>query len=170
LHRAKHAAEQDLVAGDLPWTIVRPSSYIETWIGVMGAQSENGGAALVFGRGSNPINFVSVRDVALLVERVIDQPELRNKSIDVAGPDNLTMVDVARQLGATRIRHVPRVALRLLTATARPFAPALARQAATALFMDTTGMTADAADLIRDFPDVHWHHVRDITTTDERRR
>jgi uncharacterized protein YbjT (DUF2867 family) len=163
LHRAKFAAEQHLYASGLGWTILRPTSYIETWAGVIGSQLKTGGTALVFGRGTNPINFVSVCDVAMLIARAIDQPTPQNQVIDVGGPDNITMVEFARQLGATKIRHIPRGALRLVATAARPFAPALAGQAGTALVMDTTDMTADSADLRRAYPDVVWKRIDEVT-------
>ena len=36
LHRAKYAAEQDLHASPLTWTVLRPSSYVETWMDIVG--------------------------------------------------------------------------------------------------------------------------------------
>jgi uncharacterized protein YbjT (DUF2867 family) len=118
----------------------------------------------VFGRGTNPISFVSVLDVAALVERVITDPALRGQAIDIPGPGNLTMVQFARLLGAARIRHIPRSALRLLAATVAPLAPALARQAAAALVMDTTGMAADSSALHGLFPDITWHQIPELTS------
>jgi hypothetical protein len=40
--------------------------------------------------------------------------KLRGQAIDVPGPENLTMTEVAQLLGARKVRHVPRGALRLL--------------------------------------------------------
>lgn len=159
LHRAKHAAEEHLYASGLSWTVLRPSSYVETWIGIVGAKLGSGGPALVFGRAENPINFVSIQDVATLVERATTDPALRNQAIDVAGGANLTMVELAGHLGASRIRHVPRGALRLLSTVLVPVAPAFARQARAAVVMDTTDMTADATALRDRFPDISWHPV-----------
>lgn len=164
LHRAKYTAEQHLYASGLSWTVLRPAAYAETWAGVIGAKLPTGGPALVFGRGANPINFVSVLDVAALAERVITDPALRGQAIDIPGPANLTMVQFARLLGAARIRHIPRGALRLLAATAAPLAPALARQAAAALVMDTTGMAADSSALHGRFPDITWHQIPELTS------
>lgn len=164
LHRAKYAAEQHLYASGLSWTVLRPAAYAETWAGVIGAKLPVGGPALVFGRSTNPINFVSALDVAALVERAITDPSLRGQTIDIPGPSNLTMVQFARLLGAARIRHVPRGALRLLATAAAPFAPALARQAAAALIMDTTGMAADSSALHGRFPDITWHQIPELTS------
>jgi uncharacterized protein YbjT (DUF2867 family) len=162
LHRAKYAAERSVHASSLSWTVLRPSSYVETWTGIVGAKVASGGPALVFGRAANPINFVSVQDVAALVERALSDPALRSQTIDVPGPDNLTMEQLARHLGASKIRHVPRNALRIASRILRPWAPAPARQARAALVMDTTDMTADASALLARFPDIDWHPATQI--------
>jgi NADH dehydrogenase len=163
LHRAKHAAEQHLYASGLAWTVLRPSAYVETWAGIIGAKLAAGGPALVFGRGTNPINFISVRDVATVVHRATADPALRRQVIDLAGPDNLTMQQFAELLGATKIRHIPRGALRFMSVVTKPLAPALARQAAAAVIMDTTNMTADPVPARTRFPDIRWHHAQEIS-------
>lgn len=156
LHRAKYAAEQH-VRTAASWTVLRPASYVETWIDVVGGRLASGGPALVFGRGDNPINFVSVQDVAAVAARAVVDRRLRSQTIDVAGQDNLTMNELARQLGATRTRHVPRGVLRVLASALPRHAPALARQSRAALEMDTTDMTADGSTLRVRFPDLSWH-------------
>lgn len=162
LHRAKYAAEQDVHASAMAWTVLRPSSYVETWVDIVGAKIASGGPALVFGRADNPINFVSVQDVATLVERALTDPALRGQTIEVPGPDNLTMEQVALHLGASKIRHIPRGALRFLSTTLPPLAPAFARQTQAALVMDTTDMIADASALLSRFPDISWHPATEI--------
>jgi uncharacterized protein YbjT (DUF2867 family) len=162
LHRAKHAAEQHLRGSGLPWTVLRPTAYLETWAAIVGAKVSSGGPALVLGRGENPINFVSARDVATLAARAVTDPALRHQAIDLPGPDNLTMVELARLLGADRVRHVPRAALRVMAVAAAPLRPALARQAIAALVMDTLDMTADSTQLRRRFPDLTWHDAGDF--------
>ena len=155
LHRAKFAAEQELRASGLVWTALRPTAYLETWMAVLGP-------GLVFGRGTNPINFVSVRDVAAVVHRVIEDPAHCEVTIDVAGPQELTMVEFVRMLGAQRVRHIPRAVLRVLAVAARPVAPAFARQAAAAVVMDTEDMTGDASAVWARFPDIEWHRLVDL--------
>ncbi len=162
LHRAKYAAEQSLHASSLSWTVLRPSSYVETWIDIAGAKLASGGPAIVLGRAVNPINFVSVRDVAALAARALTDPTLRSQTIDVTGPVNLTMEQLARHLGASKVRHIPRSALRFSSTVLPPFAPAFARQARAALVMDTTDMTADASALLARFPEIGWHSATEI--------
>lgn len=164
LHRAKYAAEQHVYTSGLSWTVLRPSSYVETWIDVVGGKLASGGPALVFGRADNPINFVSVQDVATVAERAITDPALRGQTIDIPGPDNLTMVQLAQFLGASKIRRIPRSALRFLSTVLVPWTPAFARQASAAVVMDTTDMTANASALCSRFPDITWHpatHIAD---------
>lgn len=110
LFRAKYAAEQHLTASRAGWTIVRATAFLELWDDLMTKR-------IVFGRGENPINFVSVRDVATAVERAIIDPSLRSQIIEVGGPQNLTFNQLAslQQYARARtgkVRHVPRAALR----------------------------------------------------------
>ena len=135
LFRAKYAAEQHLRVSGVPWTIVRSTAFVELWAEIMKKP-------IVFGRGENPINFVSVDDVAAVVERAVVDCALRGRVIEVGGPQNLTFNELASLLQRLRgrpgvVRHVPRAVLRAVA----PFA----RQARAAIAMDTLDMTFDAS-------------------------
>jgi uncharacterized protein YbjT (DUF2867 family) len=167
LHRMKYAAEQTLRGSGLGFTIVRPSAYYETWTGIVGAKLGSGGPAMVFGRGRNPISFVSVADVARVVLTVLDEPSLRGQTFDVGGPENLTMSDFAQRLvehagGDGRVRHLPLPVLRAMSVLARPVAPAFARMTAGAVAMDTVGMTMDPGATVQRFPDIAWRTLADV--------
>ncbi len=147
LHRMKYAAEQAVIRSGLGWTILRPVPFLDTWIALIGARLPGSGKALVFGRGDNPVSFVSARDVANMIEQAIHDDTLRGRIIDVAGPDTLTFSQIAARLTAAagtsaRTSHVPLAALRAMSVLARPVAPAFARQAQAAVVMNTTDMTA----------------------------
>jgi uncharacterized protein YbjT (DUF2867 family) len=145
LLRAKHAAEQHLIATALDWTILRPATYLEVWLEIVRGKLDSGGPALVLGPGENPINFVSVEDVADVVDHCLRETSTSRQVIDVAGPQNLTLLDLARAQGASRIKHVPLGALRVLQHLATPVAPAFARQAAMGVQLNTSDMTAPAS-------------------------
>ena len=135
LFRAKYAAEQHLRASGARWTIVRATAFVELWAEIMAKP-------IVFGRGDNPINFVSVKDVADVVVRAVVDPALRGTVLEVGGPENITFNELAARLQRARgtsgrVRHVPRVALR---AGGR-----FDRRARAGLAMDTIDMTFDAA-------------------------
>ncbi|MEO6877082.1 MAG: NAD(P)H-binding protein, partial [Gemmatimonadaceae bacterium] len=64
LFRAKYDAEDYAWRSGVPTTVVRATAFIETWMGILGEPIRRGGRGLVFGRGQNPINFVSAEAVA----------------------------------------------------------------------------------------------------------
>jgi uncharacterized protein YbjT (DUF2867 family) len=131
LFRCKYSAEKTLQSSGVPWTIVRATAFVELW-------AELVGKGVVFGRGDNPINFVSVRDVAEIVTGAVVDPTRRGHVIEVGGPEDLTFNELVAALRDVRgapakVRHVPRTMLRAL-------AP-LHRQPRAALVMDTVDMT-----------------------------
>ncbi len=148
LHRMKFAAEQALVASGLDWTIIRSVPFLETWIGVIGVHLADRGTALVLGRGENPINFVSVNDVATVIDRAVHDRAFRGRIVDVTGPEDLTFTDLAQTLidasgKPGRITHIPLTALRVLSVLAGPVAPAFARKAHAAVVMNITDMAVN---------------------------
>jgi uncharacterized protein YbjT (DUF2867 family) len=156
LFREKYAAEQHLRASGVSWTIVRSTAFVELWAEIMRKP-------IVFGRGENPINFVSVDDVAAVVERAVSEPGLREHVIEVGGPENLTFNELAALLQRIRgrpatVRHVP-------TALLRAVAP-FARQARAAIAMDTLDMTFDA-HAHRAFADMPMTEIHDALTRAE---
>ena len=159
LFRMKHAAEQHLRAGDGDWTIVRATAFLELWIDVLGSTAARSGRPVVFGRGDNPINFVSVMDVAGLVEQAVTDLATRGRILEIGGPDNLSFNQLAAaiQQAAGRPgapRHVPRLALRLMARSAAYLKPELGRQARAALVMDQTDFSFDATAIGRAHPGV----------------
>jgi uncharacterized protein YbjT (DUF2867 family) len=150
LHRAKHAAEQELRGSGIGFTIIRPTAFLETWVSVIGGPLADKGYALVFGPGRNPINFVSVRDVAALVVMALQDGAMRGATVEIGGAENLGFVTLAeRILEASgrrgRIKRIPLLLLRAMALVARPFSPVFARQARAAVVMNTTDLKADAS-------------------------
>jgi uncharacterized protein YbjT (DUF2867 family) len=159
LHRTKYAAEQALRTAGLAWTIIRPAAYLETWIAIIGAKLADGGQALVFGPGRNPINFVSAHDVASVAAVAVHDPSLQGQVLEVAGPENLTFTQLAERLitasgQAGRTRHLPLPMLRAMSVLARPLAPMFARQTQAAVVMNTTDMTVDLTAIRDRFPTI----------------
>jgi uncharacterized protein YbjT (DUF2867 family) len=147
LHRAKFAAERALQAGPVPGTIVRATPFLETWTGIVGAHVPDRHEAIVFGPGTNPIDFVPVADVAAAIAEAIETHPRRDSRRDVTGGRTRTFTELAREAAArsatpVRIRHVPLGMLRTLARLAGPFSPRFARQAHAAVVMNTTEMSA----------------------------
>jgi NADH dehydrogenase len=159
LFRMKHAAEQQLLAGDGDWTIVRATAFLELWIDVLGKTAGRSGRPVVFGRGGNPINFVSVSDVAGLVEQAVIDPATRGQILEIGGPDNLSFNQLAAAIqhaaGRTAApRHVPPPALWLMARSVGYLKPELGRQARAALAMDRGDFSFDPAAIRQAYPDV----------------
>jgi uncharacterized protein YbjT (DUF2867 family) len=159
LFRAKHAAEETMRASGLRWTIVRATAFMETWATIMNRTLQASGTILVFGRGDNPVNFVSATDVAALAARAATGPGLHGQVLELGGPANLTFNQLAAVLHDTAgrdgaVRHIPRPALRAIAWPAAAIKPALARQARAALAMDTLDMTFDPTATRQAFPDL----------------
>ena len=147
LGRAKYAAEQSLVNSGLPWTIVRGTAFMEFWAKLVGQPLLDTGRTQVFGRGDNPINFVSVNDVAVAVEKAVLDPSLRGMGIDVGGPENLTMnqvVEIFERVSGKdgNVSHVPLPAMKIMAVLMRPINPALARKIQAGIVMDTDTVVA----------------------------
>ena len=158
LFRMKEAAEKHLRASGAPWTIVRSTAFLETWIDLMAQTADRAGRVVVFGRGQNRINFVSVHDVAALVDRVIADPDARGQTIEIGGPENLTLTQLATAIQAAgptvAPRHVPRAALKGMSLILRPFWPERARQGSAALALDTMDLRFDPSALRARYPDI----------------
>jgi NADH dehydrogenase len=125
---------------------------------------------MVFGHGDNAINFVSVNDVAHLVERAITDPTTRGQVLEIGGPANLSFNELARavQAAAGRTsapRHVPPAVLRLTGATIGRVMPALGRQTKAALVMDRVDLTFDTAAIRRVYPDIPATSLTDLLAT-----
>jgi len=159
LFRMKHAAEQHLRASGAGWTIVRATAFLELWIDLLSQTAARSGRPVVFGRGTNPINFVSVTDVAALAEQAVTDPAARGRILEIGGPGNLTFnrLATAVQAAAGRTsapRHVRPAMLRLIASTLGQVKPEFGRQARAALIMDQTDLTHDATAVHQAYPGI----------------
>lgn len=161
LFRMKYAAEAELRASGVPHTIVRATAFLEVWVDLLNGTAGRANRPLVFGRGENLVNFVSVRDVAALVDRVVMDQTTRGQTLEIGGMDNLRLADLARMVAANRgsstgPRFVPRVLLTTMAATAGRLRPALGRQLRAALAMDQHDLSFEGSidDARVRFPDL----------------
>ena len=156
LFRMKYAAEQRLRASSCRWTIVRADAYAELWRDLMVQTAGRSHRPLVFGDGSTPIAFVSIDDVVDLVERTVLDPGLAGRTVEICGPEAVSMVELAGMVMRTRSwsgspRRVPRPMLHLMAGTVGLVRPTFRRQAKAALAMDELPTRTDS-NLRREFP------------------
>jgi len=159
LMRMKYAAEQHLRSSGIRWTIVRATAFFELWVDLLSQTAARSGRPSVFGRGANPINFVSVTDVAALAEQAVTDSATRGRVLEIGGPGNLTFNELAAmiQSAAGRTsppRHVPPAVLRLIACTLGQVKPEVGRQARAAIIMDQADLTHDATAIHQAYPHI----------------
>ena len=93
--RAKREAEQHLRDSSVPYTVLRPSIFMEIWIGRLGVDVA-ARTAKVFGSGEQPLNYVSVRDVAEYAVRCVGNPDVLNETLHIGGPESVSQRDAVR--------------------------------------------------------------------------
>jgi uncharacterized protein YbjT (DUF2867 family) len=146
LFRMKWEAERYLGDSGLRATIVQATAFRELWEELMAQTAGRSGRPLVFGNGNNPINFVSVDEVACCLEHAVCDPTTRGRTLQVGGADDITFNQLAASVQAAAgrngaPRHVPPAALRLMAQTIGRVKPQLGRQARAALVMDRADLT-----------------------------
>jgi uncharacterized protein YbjT (DUF2867 family) len=169
LFHAKYVAEQHAIRSGIPSTIVRATAFLELWIELLERTAARSGRPLVFGRGQNPINFVSVSDVAALVERAVLDPDVRGETLELGGPENLTFDQLAHlvQNAAGRTaapKHVPPPMLRLIANTVGRVKPQLGRQVRAALAMDQMDLTFDSGAIHTPYPELPFTSPAEVLT------
>jgi uncharacterized protein YbjT (DUF2867 family) len=154
--RIKYRIEEHLRISGLNFTILRPGAYMELWSQLIGQPIREQSKTTIFGSGNNPINFVSVEDVARFVSIALDDAHARNAVIEVGGPENLTMNQVAqifeRASGhRAKKRHIPLPVMRVMSILMQPLNPTLSRLLCNGIYMDTANLRYDADDIARSF-------------------
>ncbi len=153
---AKFDNEDYLRRSGLPWTILRPTAFMETWGAMIGDPIARGETVRILGSGGNPLNFVAVDDVAAVAALTIDRPDALDAIVEIGGPENLTLLQIVavfeRLTGKqARRRHVPASLLRVMGPLVRPFSPVLARMIAAGLLTATIPQPFDAAPMVARF-------------------
>jgi uncharacterized protein YbjT (DUF2867 family) len=167
LFRDKWAAEEAVRASGLAWTIVRPTAYLETWLGLVGGPLVATGRTRIFGSGRNPINFVSATDVAHLVDLSAADDRMWQAVVEAPGPANLTLDQLAAAvesvIGRTGVKqHLSPVMMRVAAAVTRVVNPVLSAQIQTALVMDAGDMTVDLTAVRPPYPPMPTRTAADV--------
>jgi uncharacterized protein YbjT (DUF2867 family) len=171
LFRMKRRAEEELQASGIAWTIIRPTAYMETWTKLIGEPLVTTGKARIFGRGENPINFVSASDVAQYVTLAAEDSAMTGQCLEVGGPENLTMRQVAETIKRVTkvtgaVSSVPLPMMRIMATLLRPLNPTLARQIQAAVVMDTTDMSFEPTALRQRYPAMSSTRLEDVVRRD----
>lgn len=121
---AKRAVERTLKHSGMSWTVLRPSCFMESWLGPDLGFDFAAGRARVFGDGNQPISWISLDDVAAFAAEAVDSEEARNAVVELGGPEALSPLEAVRIFEAVsgrpfEVEVVPEAALREALARAR---------------------------------------------------
>ena len=120
---SKWQGEQEVINSGLPYTILRPTlifgpgdEFLNTLAGLVRISP----LVPVAGSGRNRYQPIAVEDVARCLALSVDRQDLKGKTLDIGGPDQLSYNEivsiVARTLGKRRWRlHVPMWMMHLAT-------------------------------------------------------
>ena len=166
--RCKAAAEEAVRTSGTAWTIIRIGSLLEQRLATMIAPLEPKGQVLVFGSGSVPVTFTSVRDAASLVLRALSDAALRNRVIEwgsVTLTGNELADAVLERAGHGSVKRIPPAAVRLMSVAARPFSPFLARVAGAGVWEESGAAAFQFGPSRAEFPDLPVTDLQQVLDT-----
>src|SRR5260370_24310001 len=132
-------------------TILCPRAFMDLCARLIGQPIMEQGKTTNIVRGNNPVNFVAVEDVARFGCAALEDPGAGNRVIEIGGPENLTLNQVAeifeRLSGRhAKKRHVPLPVMRAMSVLMQPVNPALSRLIRLGIFMDTANLCYDMTE------------------------
>jgi len=89
--RAKYRAERAIQGSGVPYTIFKPTYFMETL-----PRHLQGSLAIVLGSQPHPLHMVAAGDFARMVSRAFRTPEAANRTLFVHGPEGITIPDALR--------------------------------------------------------------------------
>jgi NADH dehydrogenase len=116
LTQAKRAVENRLRESGLAFTILRPSYFMEMWLGPALGWDLHAGRARVLGSGEQRVSWISARDVVVAVVACVDNPGAHEQTIELGGPDAVSPLEVVQLAESitgqdVEVEHVPVAAL-----------------------------------------------------------
>ncbi|MGY4740100.1 SDR family oxidoreductase [Streptomyces sp. ATMOS53] len=148
--RLKFEVERRLRTSGLPFSILRPTHLMDTWVEMLAESITKKGKAMVLGSGANPVSWVAGEDVARVAAALAVRPG-EGWSADLGGPEALTLTQVNELIAAslrTRIKaenKMPLGMLRVMSTLMKPFNQALARQMQMGVLLDTQPQLVDSS-------------------------
>jgi uncharacterized protein YbjT (DUF2867 family) len=126
LVRCKRRVERVVRESGMPWTVLQPAAFMESFFSPSSGWEIAGGRVRIVGRGTALFNPVSRSDVAEFAALSVVRDDLRRRVIPIGGPDILSALDaVALFEEATgrklEVMHASAALLGLRARLLRPF-------------------------------------------------
>lgn len=157
-YRTKAKVETYLKASGLSYTILRSPAFMQWHVhNLLGASILTTGKTTIYGKGDNPTNFMAGSDVARFAVIALTDPRLKNRTIEIGGPDNISKNEVAKLYEKysgrkASVSHVPTGVMKVMGPILRPFNPVISRLMAFSVWGDTTDQTFNPSALLKEFP------------------
>ena len=151
--RNKAQVEKYLKKSGMTYTIIRPTAFMDLHAyQLIGKPVLEGKRVMLFGRGSNPRNFVAAEDVAKVIVGALKIPSLRGETIEVGGPENLSAHQVVKTFERVsgrkaKVSHIPLTALRVVSRAMQPIHPGVSRVIRAGIISETSDQTFDSSRL-----------------------
>jgi NADH dehydrogenase len=96
LRNAKRSVEQYLKKSGMGYTILRPSFFMELWLSPATGFDALNGKVNICGTGTNPVAYISYKDVAKFAVECISNLSSKNVALELGGPQNISQLDVVK--------------------------------------------------------------------------
>jgi uncharacterized protein YbjT (DUF2867 family) len=155
--RHKAVTEDYLRASGLSYTILRASAFFVPHVELIGESVLKGGPAMIMGQGENPRNFIANEDVARYAVLALTTDTMKNQTIDIGGPENLTARQVAEIYASVagvdlKTRVIPRFVPKIMGRLMRPFYVGLSDVMAAIVDSDTYPKSFDVGPVVESYP------------------
>ena len=155
--RSKYWTEEHLKSLGMEYTILRPTAFMETWCARIGTQVLNDRPVTIFGNGKNAINFIAAEDVAKFIVLALEDPRLRNQTLTIGGPQNLTFEEVVaiyERLCCKKAHkaYTPAWQMQLMSALYKPFNEPRSRFMAIRNEIATSNWRVDMSEMVKHYP------------------
>jgi uncharacterized protein YbjT (DUF2867 family) len=97
-------AERRLAAAGVPWTILRPNTFMQNFLGFAASIKTQG--AIFGSSGDAPVSYIDMRDVADVAAKILVDGGHNGKAYDLTGPDAVSYAWVAEVISELVGREV----------------------------------------------------------------
>jgi NADH dehydrogenase len=155
--RIKAEAEEFVRNSGLPFVILKPGAFMETWTTFVGMRILEKGRVTLLGDLEKKVNYIAVRDVARFIELALRDDTLLGQTLRLGGPENLSVAELVEIFERAAGRPVKRTQLpdsvaRVARLLARPLAPGVHRVLELAMLPPTDDDLFDPAPLLAHYP------------------
>jgi uncharacterized protein YbjT (DUF2867 family) len=98
------ASEQHIRDSGMAWTMIRPTFFMQIFLGSATAIREQRRITMPAGTGT--IAPTDLRDVGAVIRRVLTEPGHESQSYDLTGPELLTLAEIAARFSAVLGREI----------------------------------------------------------------